>query len=461
MPKKKVAKARTSLFSEQGVSGLKKQSGVLFDEFLRELQGTKGRKIYREMADNHPIIGATRHVFANIVRSVTWEEQPASDLNEDMAAAEFLTENREDLSRPFGEVIYEIVSGELVYGFQIHEPVYKRRKGFIADSGNTSSFTDGKIAWKKLPSRAQETVYKWLFQDDGGIAGFIQENPNTFMIAGAQSRFIEIPIEKLLLFRTTTEKNNPEGRSLLRAAFVPWLRQKVIEQAQAIGIERQLIGIPFMRAPAEVVEGKGDFAIIKSDSISMMSNIRMDEQAFVLLPSEFDDEGKNPLWDFGLISSPGKATHDTPTILKWYDQRIAMSLLSDAILIGHEKVGTSDLSKSKMELLAMALETLADGIEDIFNRIAIPRLFRLNGMNLQAFPKLKHGKIERVDIQELGEVIAKFAGAGMPLFPDEELENFARESAGMPLVPEDRELPVDPQMADEDISDGDIEGEED
>jgi len=111
----------------------------------------------------------------------------------------------------------------------------------------------------------------------------------------------------------------------------------------------------------------------------------------------------------------------------------------------------------------MALEALADGIEDIFNRIAIPRLFRLNGMNPQAVPKLKHGRRERVNIQELGEYIAKLAGAGMPLFPEDDLENYLRESAGMPLVPEDRELEVPQipqgQMPEEDIPEEDEEDE--
>ncbi len=455
MPKKRktaqrktLTKAHTSLFQEQGVTGLKSQSGVLYEEFLRELQGTKGQKIYREMCENHPIISSTKHVFANIVRSTTWEEQPASESNEDMAAAEFLTENRDDLSRPFGELIYEIISGIFTYGWQFHETVHKRRKGFIADSGNTSSFADGKVAWKKFPVRSQETLYKWHLQPDGGIDGLTQLNPNT-SLDGSRDRFIKIPIHKGLLFRTTTAKNNPEGLSLLRGAFVPWLRQKFLEQAQAIGAERQLVGLPMMRAPSEIVAGKGDFATIKNDLISMMSNVRGDEQGFVMVPSESDEDG-NPLYEFSLISSPGTGLHDLPTILKWYDQRIAMSLLSDVIIIGHEKVGTSDLSKSKMELLAMALETLADGIEDIFNRIAIPRLFRLNGMNLTAFPKLRHGKIERIDIQALAEYISKLAGVGALILGDDDLENFLRETGGLPPVPEDRELPEEPELPEED-----------
>jgi len=43
-----------------------------------------------------------------------------------------------------------------------------------------------------------------------------------------------------------------------------------------------------------------------------------------------------------------------------------------------------------------------------------------------------HGDIETVDLKELGEYVAKLAGAGMPLFPDEEVENQLRLQGGLP-----------------------------
>jgi hypothetical protein len=40
--------------------------------------------------------------------------------------------------------------------------------------------------------------------------------------------------------------------------------------------------------------------------------------------------------------------------------------------------------------------------------------------------------VETVDLNELGEYIAKLSQAGAPLFPDEELENYLRRQAALP-----------------------------
>ena len=51
-------------------------------------------------------------------------------------------------------------------------------------------------------------------------------------------------MEKCLLFRTQTHKNNPEGRSILRNAYRSWYFKKRIEEIEGVGIERDLAGIP-------------------------------------------------------------------------------------------------------------------------------------------------------------------------------------------------------------------------
>lgn len=45
--------------AEIGRIGQKRYGGVFYEEFLRELQGIKGIKTYREMADNDDTVGAT------------------------------------------------------------------------------------------------------------------------------------------------------------------------------------------------------------------------------------------------------------------------------------------------------------------------------------------------------------------------------------------------------------------
>jgi hypothetical protein len=60
-----------------------------------------------------------------------------------------------------------------------------------------------------------------------------------------------IPIEKMLLFRTTVQRNNPEGRSMLRTAYRPWRNKKRIEEIEGVGIERDLAGLPMARIPGK------------------------------------------------------------------------------------------------------------------------------------------------------------------------------------------------------------------
>jgi len=55
-------------------------------------------------------------------------------------------------------------------------------------------------------------------------------------------------------------------------------------------------------------------------------------------------------------------------------------------------------------------------------------------------PTLKPGDLERKDIGALGQLIQALAAAGMPLFPDRELENHIREAAGLPQAPEDQTM---------------------
>ena len=48
-------------------------------------------------------------------------------------------------------------------GWSFHEIVYKRRMGNTKNPTTKSKYTDGLIGWKKLPIRAQETLYRWEY----------------------------------------------------------------------------------------------------------------------------------------------------------------------------------------------------------------------------------------------------------------------------------------------------------
>ena len=85
-------------------------------------------KTYREMADNDAIIGAILFAVDQIIRSTKWDVEPFSAKRQDVKNAQFVQECMDDMSNTWLEFVSEIMS-MLVYGFSLHEIVYKRRGG--------------------------------------------------------------------------------------------------------------------------------------------------------------------------------------------------------------------------------------------------------------------------------------------------------------------------------------------
>ncbi|MCK9435598.1 MAG: DUF935 domain-containing protein [Synergistaceae bacterium] len=418
-------KAPGADYSELGTTGLKRTSrGIVTEEFVPKLRGTRAIKVYAEM-EIHPIIGSVLFGIEMLMRNVDWSVRPASDSNADHEAASFVDECMIDMSQSWSSIISEVLS-MMQFGFSPHEIVYKRRLGKSSDPTKNSRYTDGRIGWRKLPIRSQDTLDRWDFGPDGGVQGMFQRNPVTSVIA-------RIPIEKMLLFRTTDRKGNPEGKSVLRSAYRPWYFMTKIENIEAIGVERDLAGLPTFGVPPEILSkdaSAGHKALL--DYIKrMVREIRRDEQEGLIYPLEYDESG-NKKYDFSLMTAGGTRQFETSRIVERHARWAAMVALADFIMLGHEKVGSFALSSSKTDMFGLALNAWLDMIADVFNRFAIPRLFEINTFAVDDLPVIEHGDVETPDLKELGEYISKLAGAGYPLFPDEGLEEWLRSIAGIP-----------------------------
>ena len=113
-------------------------------------------------------------------------------------------------------------------------------------------------------------------------------------------------------------------------------------------------------------------------------------------------------------------------------------MLADFISLGHEAVGSFALSSDKTELFAVSLGSMLDAIEDVFNRVAVPRLLALNGYPTDEHqPMMRHGDIEKPDLAELIQYVQGLSSAGAPIFPDLVLENRLRELADLPPITEE------------------------
>ena len=257
--------------------------------------------------------------------------------------------------------------------------------------------------------------------------------------SAASHGMVEIPIEKALLFRTTSVRNNPEGRSLLRNAYRPWRFKKTIEEIEAIGIERDLAGLPVAYVPPSMLSSGATTAEVSARNAiqSMVQGIKRNENEGILFPLAYDDQGRE-LYKLTLLSSGGGRTFDTDKVVTRYDQRIAMTVLADFILLGHDQVGSFALGSSKIDLFTTAIAQIAESIAEVFNQHAIPRLMKLNGMDVSRKPTLSFGEIHAVDLAQIADFIQKASGAGA-LIVDEGLDEYLRLIAGLPPKVESEE----------------------
>lgn len=416
---------------QAGLTGLVRSFGYVYEEFLPQLMGQKAYKIYREMTDNDPIVGSMLFAIDMFMRKVAWRVEPVSESPEDEEKAEFLRGCKDDMSDTWANFISEI-NTMLTFGWSWFEILYKRRVSGVDKEGNAiSKFTDGRIGWRKFDIRAQESWDRWVFDEkDGSILGMVQRPAPDYV-----EHFI--PIRKSLLFRTTSHKNNPEGRSVLRNAYRPWYFKKRIEEIEGIGVERDLAGLPMAEVPAEMMSSTAspaDKAMVESIK-EMVKNVRRDQMEGIVWPQTWNDNGV-PQYKFTLLNSGGTRQFSTDQIITRYEQRIAMTVLADFLLLGNDSQGSFALSTTKSGMFQATLGSWLDSIQDVLNAYAVPRLFRLNGIE-GPYPKFVHEPVQQPSLADLSTYVAALAGAGAQLFPDTDLENHFRKLALLPLREDD------------------------
>lgn len=405
---------------EIGRVGQRRYGGIFYEEFLSELRGRKGAEVFTEMSNNDETIGAILFAIEMLVRQASWNVEPGGSTAKDWEAAEFVKSCMDDMQQTWIDTISEILSF-LTYGWSFHEIVYKRRMGRTKDNRTSSKYDDGLIGWMKLPIRSQETLYQWEYDDQDNLIGMTQMPPPDFGL-------ITIPMNKAMLFRTRSRKDNPEGRSILRTAYRSWYFKRRIQEIEGIGIERDLAGLPVITTPEGMDiwdKDDEDMNAIRAGLEAMVKNIRRDSTEGLVLPFGYT---------FELTSTGGSRQFDTNSIIARYDTKISQTVLADFIQLGHESVGSFALSSDKTNLFSMAICAFLDIICQTFNSQGIPALIDINGDHFAGvtdYPRLTHGDIEDVDLATVATFIKDMTSIGV-IIPDESLEDYVRQLGKLP-----------------------------
>lgn len=436
------------LMRDIGSYGLRQYGGWIREEFLRALLGREAQRVYREMGDNSAVIGGVLFAITQVMRKVGWREIPANDTAKARELSEFAHSLRYDMSNPWEDHVVEALS-MLQFGFAPCEIVYKRRLGqrtnaALSVDDASSRYDDGKIGVRRLPLRGQETVLKWYFDENGQVRG-LQQQPWI-------GSLIDLPIEKLLLYRPSMHKQNPEGRSILRNAYRAYYFMKRIEELEAILFER-MGGLPVVRVPnalLEAAKGTNTEAAAALDMYKKLAqNVRADEQMGIVMPSDvYRDANGSPtaqrMYDFELKTPDSSALRvDSDKVIRRYNVDILKSVLADFIDLGHQARGTQNLAITKMDMFYTAIQGWSMTMTSVHNRYLLPRVWALNGDDFDLLPEYASDLPQRMDLDVLGKFIQSVVAAGMPLFPDRDLENYIRVAAGMPDARDDYPEPPD------------------
>ena len=416
----KVRKVQAPL-GEFGVTGLARFGGTIREDYNRVWQSLQTMvPLVKEMLD-HPVVGATMFAVEMYIRSAEWSVIPGGTEEKDLKARAFLEECMNDMSHTFSDHITQALS-MLNYGFAPFEIVYKRRQGKRAKP--SSEYDDGRIGWRKFAFRSQDTLspgHEWEFDDNGGIKGMYQkadyDRPEVF-----------IPIEKMILYRTTAAKNNPQGRSALRATYMAWYYAKQFAEIEGISAERMGGGLPVIylgEGTNKAGEGS-DFHFAKQ----VVRDVRSDEQAGIVFPyQKLGQDGRGIL--FELVSPPAKGVVDFNRAITRYNQQISQTLMAQFIFLGLTEYGTQSLAIELTDLFSEAINGWISVVADVLNRYIVPRLFAFNTFELDHLPQFYAAPTQDMDPEKVMNAITLAVGAGV-LLPDEGTDRMVRKMLELP-----------------------------
>lgn len=356
--------------TEIGSTGLAQFSGRIQQDFLKELRGLEGYRKFDEMRSNSPVVGALLLAIRQPILAMEWT---FNSTVENDPRLEICNAALENMSYSMRDHVSEALCF-LWAGYYPFEIVYERGE-------------NGWMLWRKFSPRGQDTVIRWGFGEDGGITGFYQR------VNFVEEKFI--PIEKTILYRINVERNNPEGRSILRPAWTSYYYAKYIQQAEAIGLERGLDGFPIIKLPEGANTDEDNSNSDASKAAEFVRNVRNDEQAGMVLPFG---------WDFDLAAPGAQSRLDADKVIRRYESRILMSTLTQFLNLGQEAVGSLSLSKDQTDFFTMSVNAIADVISGTITKHALPKLMKMNGYDAVGL-SLTHSPANQEDTQAIANAL--------------------------------------------------------
>lgn len=354
-----------------------------YSEWNPEYAWPANIRLYDEMR-NDPIIAEVLRIITMPILGAERKIVPADSSKESTLAAARLQENIEMMEwqgstgiwhiQKFSDVINNALLS-LVYGFAMDEVVFR--------------FRGPRVLIAKIAPRMPHSINRFIVnpEDTSDLIAVEQVNNND---PSAQVYNL-IPSWKVTQYIFQAEGDSFVGKSLLRSMVRPYYYGTRIEQAQAVGLEHSIMGVPVIFS--EDREASMTEAELQAAKLAV-GNIRVGERLGLVLPPGFQ-------FEFGTTQ-----VQDVTNLLRYYDWKIASAAVQQIAIIGASGGGSYSLAETQDSVSQRFVQSVATDTAQSFNNGWIALHHYYNYGTTRTAPKFQFGDLIVPTIDEIIKQLA-------------------------------------------------------
>ena len=418
---------------ELGNLGVSVDFQSIYSDSLKELQFPYSLKTFDQMAKSS-VVASVLSAVNTIAGQADFYLDSYDQSDTHLSRKKFVEQCLfYDMKTSFNQVVKDFLTATQ-YGFSILEKVFRERR-----YTEGSLYDDGKIGIKYLPLRSQKSIEDFKYDDmNRELKSVVQTltSNGTGSLITLKKTSVDLPADRIMLFKVNSSSNYPYGRSPLADAYMSWRVLEELRGIETVSANRNLNGIPHLSCPSEIMDESSDDPEDKARVFKLkqqMSRVSSGEQTYVITPSDRYDqtEGASAQYDFKVVT--GSSSHLTAlgSIISRYKNEVFQAMCADILTIDDGQSASSSLTTNKQTMFNMFVEARLREFIEVINSDLIPDLFARNGWDITKTPKLKYDRVEKLTVAEMAKAVQQLS-ATQTIPITAENTNYMAEVFGFP-----------------------------
>lgn len=367
---------------------------------------------FRKML-GHDVVAASINTIYSLSSTAKYKLKPKDNSDEARRIRDFIESCLNDMENSIDEFISHSLTA-YAYGFALSEYTLKYR------SVDNSKYDDGMIGLASIQPISQSSISGWKFkgnQIESYYQRVVYDKDFTLIqpitMAPDPLTDVELPVEKLLIVKQGHDVDNPVGVSPLSSVYQLYNELIQLQDMRIVSTERNLVGVPYLRAPASVVAPQ-DFdheAVQQNKQLkAILKSATRNREAGLLLPSDYIDG--QPAYSFELLKGSTSDTTIIDAAVRDIIFRIHTALGTDYVVLGQSMTGSFAMAEAKRYTMGCICDALLKTIANQINKL-IDTLLTFNNFDRTLAPTFEFESLNRESVDVLSKTVQRTASVGM------------------------------------------------